>query len=259
MKIMKNKKLKKIDRIAWYIKNSGKITHTVGEKLPNAWGLHDMLGNVWEWCLDRYKDHLHGGCAVDPLGPETGMARVLRGGSWISNGRRCRSAYRYYWRNLDARINSFGFRVVLTGDEPVDPSNLYSMGIQIENEILKLIKIEPGTFLMGSPVYEKWVCDREVPQMEVTLTKEYWMGKYPVTQGQYEALMGVNPSYFKGVGKDAPVERVSWNDAVDFCKKLTEREKEAGLLDEGYEYRLPTEAEWEYACRAGSKGKRYKI
>ena len=86
----------------------------------------------------------------------------------------------------------------------------------------------------------------------MTLTQGYWLGKTEVTQAQWEALMGSNPSNFKGA--DRPVEQVSWSDAKEFCAKLTERERTAGRLPEGYEYTLPTEAEWEYACRAGSIG-----
>ena len=86
----------------------------------------------------------------------------------------------------------------------------------------------------------------------MTLTKGYWLGKTEVTQGQWEALMGSNPSNFKGA--DGPVEQVSWEDAMQFCRKLTERERAAGRLPEGYEYMLPTEAQWEYACRAGTTG-----
>ena len=76
------------------------------------------------------------------------------------------------------------------------------------------------------------------------------MGKYEVTQAQYQAVMGTNPSKFKG--DDLPVERVSWSDATNFCAKLTANEKAAGRLPEGYAYTLPTEAQWEYACRAGT-------
>ena len=74
------------------------------------------------------------------------------------------------------------------------------------------------------------------------ITKPFYMGVYVVTQAQYEAVMGVNPSYFKG--ENNPVEQVSWNDAVEFCKKLSAKT--------GQTVRLPTEAEWEYACRAGT-------
>jgi formylglycine-generating enzyme required for sulfatase activity len=88
------------------------------------------------------------------------------------------------------------------------------------------------------------------PQTKMTISRDFGMSKYEVTQAQYKAVMGTNPSHFKG--DNNPVDRVSWNDAVAYCAKLTEKEKAAGRLPGGYEYRLPTEAEWEYACRAGA-------
>jgi formylglycine-generating enzyme required for sulfatase activity len=111
---------------------------------------------------------------------------------------------------------------------------------------MELVPIQAGSFLMGS---ENGDSD-EKPVHRVTLTKPFWLGKFEVTQAQYEALISKNRSEFKGARN--PVECVSWNDAVEFCRKLTERERAAGRLPSGYEYRLPTEAEWEYGCRAGT-------
>jgi formylglycine-generating enzyme required for sulfatase activity len=116
---------------------------------------------------------------------------------------------------------------------------------------LELVCIEAGSFTMGSPESEQ-ERDSDETQHRVTLSKPFWLGQYAVTQGQWEALMRGNPSDFKQVGKDAPVENVSWDDAMAFCKKLTELERASGRLPEGYEYTLPTESEWEYACRAGT-------
>jgi formylglycine-generating enzyme required for sulfatase activity len=126
---------------------------------------------------------------------------------------------------------------------------------EITNSIgMKLVLIPKGTFMMGSPESEEGR-QKDETQHEVTISKDYYLGVYEVTQAQYEKVMGKNPSYFQGpkVGNenaDLPVENVSWDDTVEFCKKLSDlpEEKKAGRL-----YRLPTEAEWEYACRAGSK------
>jgi formylglycine-generating enzyme required for sulfatase activity/predicted Ser/Thr protein kinase len=118
---------------------------------------------------------------------------------------------------------------------------------------LELVWVEPGSFQMGSNDGEP----REKPVHAVRLSRGFWLGKYEVTQAEYEAVAGKNPSNFRGARN--PVEMVSWDDAVAFCAKLTERERKARRLPEGYEYRLPTEAEWEYGARggAGSKGYTY--
>ena len=128
--------------------------------------------------------------------------------------------------------------------------------MEITNSIgMKLVLIPKGTFTMGSPIEEEGA-DNDEQQHQVTISKDYYLGVTEVTQGQYEKVMGVNPSHFqkrvirKSDSSMYPVESVSWEDAVEFCKRLSElpEEKTAGRI-----YRLPTEAEWEYACRAGSK------
>ena len=121
-------------------------------------------------------------------------------------------------------------------------------GVQpIEN----MVWIPPGTFTMGSPDDEVNRYSDEGPQTRVTISKGFWMGKYELTQGQYQELMDNNPSRFTG-DLNRPVEQVSWNDALAYCNQLTEQQRQDGWLPEGYVYRLPTEAEWEYACRAGT-------
>jgi formylglycine-generating enzyme required for sulfatase activity/predicted Ser/Thr protein kinase len=106
---------------------------------------------------------------------------------------------------------------------------------------VEMVWIPPGTFMMGSPPGEEGRADDE-KQRKVTISKGFWMGKYEVTQAQWKAVMGSNPSDFKG--DNLPVENVSWNDCQEFIKRLNARR-------EG-RFRLPTEAEWEYACRAGT-------
>ncbi len=112
---------------------------------------------------------------------------------------------------------------------------------------LQMVEIPKGEFLMGSPKRENGRNDEE-EQSRVTISNDFWIGKYEVTQGEYEALMGVNPSHKKGVR--LPVEYVSWNDAVAFCQQLNKRYQDK--LPVGYKFNLPTEAQWEYACRAGT-------
>lgn len=106
---------------------------------------------------------------------------------------------------------------------------------------MDFVFIPAGEFMMGSEVSVL-----EKPVHRVRISRPFYMGKYEVTQGQWQAVMGNNPSKFKG-NDDLPVECVSWIDCQEFCKKLSEKV--------GRTVRLPTEAEWEYACRAGSTGK----
>jgi formylglycine-generating enzyme required for sulfatase activity len=113
---------------------------------------------------------------------------------------------------------------------------------------MKLVLIPAGEFLMGSPDPDTDASSDEKPQHRVRITRSFYLGMYEVTQSQYFAVTGENPSWLRGSG-DLPVERVSWEDAQAFCAKLNEREMEQ--LRGGI-YRLPTEAEWEYACRAGA-------
>jgi formylglycine-generating enzyme required for sulfatase activity len=117
---------------------------------------------------------------------------------------------------------------------------------------IRMVPIPAGTFLMGSPADESGRKANEGPQTTVTLTHDFYLGATDVTQAQWKALMGGNPSVYKGDAR--PVERVSWNDATAFCEKLTAREQAAGRLPADCAYTLPTEAQWEYACRAGTTG-----
>ncbi len=115
---------------------------------------------------------------------------------------------------------------------------------------LSMLWCPPGSFQMGSPENEG-ARDSDEVRREVTLTQGFWLGKHEVTQAQWEKIMGNNPSYFKGL--KLPVEKMSWASARTFCEKLTKRESKAGRLPKGWAYQLPTEAQWEYACRAGTK------
>jgi len=137
----------------------------------------------------------------------------------------------------------------LLADEPAKPAEVQvTKEKTIENSIgIEFVPIPAGTFTMGSPAAEKDRDDDET-QHQVTLTKSFYMGRTEVTQGQWKKVMGTEP--WKGQdyvqeGDDYPAVYISWDDAVEFCKKLSAMENRV--------YRLPTEAEWEYACRGGTK------
>ena len=156
---------------------------------------------------------------------------------------------------------------VTPSDEPKSTVGDSSGKKLLENSIgMKFVLIPKGTFLMGSPPDEEGREDDE-PQHEVTITRDFRLGVYEVTQSQYKRVMGKNPSYFTGdkvaerdpkngrVVRDVdsanlPVDYVSYDDAVEFCRRLSELHEESVAKRR---YRLPTEAEWEYACRAGAK------
>lgn len=121
--------------------------------------------------------------------------------------------------------------------QPKDPPKNFTNSIG-----MKFVWIPPGSFMMGSPQEEDERGDNET-QHKVTLTKGFYMGVYTVTQEQWQTVMGNNPSEFTDE-KNLPVERVSWDDCQKFIEKLREKDKK--------QYRLPTESEWEYACRAGT-------
>ena len=159
------------------------------------------------------------------------------------------------WRNKNQigqntispnNLQTFSFEVVTT-DARGNIANRRNASAKYFTEdlgngvFLDMVEIPGGTFIMGSPENEAQRRLNESPQHQVTVPS-FCMGKYELTQAQYQAIMGDNPAYFKG--NNRPVENVSWNDAVAFCEKLSQKT--------GKKYRLPSEAEWEYACRAGT-------
>ena len=117
---------------------------------------------------------------------------------------------------------------------------------------LKMIWVPAGKFMMGSPKSEPGHQTEEENLHQVIISRGFWVGQFEITQSQYEMMMGENPSII--VDPRMPVQKVSWENAMEFCKELTSREMQEDRLPEHWIFNLPTEAQWEYACRADISG-----
>ncbi|MCA9000640.1 MAG: formylglycine-generating enzyme family protein [Planctomycetes bacterium] len=173
------------------------------------------------------------GFDVPSVIPVTSVA-ITAGSTWH---------FQVWHRDTPAAIGASNFSNGLSVTFPVPPPT----------PVAGMVLIPSGSFDMGSNAapwdpYHGNV--NELPIHNVTISEAFWMGAHEVTQAEYQALMGVNPSLFSGA--NLPVEQVDWDNARAYCAALTAQEMLAGNLSGGYEYRLPTEAEWEYACRAGT-------
>ena len=240
-------------------------TYVPGTTPCNPWGFYDILGNVAEWTLDWHAWQYPAGPLKDPKGPSSGDGKVLRGGSFEWTFANC------YYRGVEEPSHGKGgIRLVcditpdlaipaqVKSDSHLDLSpfnnarKIRSIEISLPSNVaLKMVRIHSGSYTMGSPTTELGHGQLEGPLTHVFISHDYYLSIYPVTQRQYRALTGQNPSHFKD--DEAPVEEVSCNDAVNFCDLLTRQQRSIGALGMNECYRLPTDPEWEFACRAGTQ------
>ena len=234
-------------------------------RFANKWGLNDMHGSLFEWCADWYEPHSRKE-QTDPTGPSAGDLKVVRGGCWKSAARQCRSAFRTPF-GPDTRSDMVGFRLCVSGAagwkgvktegrstvKPVSvpPFKPEELKAGTRNRIEFALDLNPefmwcppGSFLMGSPESEDELHRAGEDQHEVVFAKGFWMAKFEVTKQVWQSVMDDGSVGLLG-GADEPKSEVSWHECMDFIARLNRRLK-------GVRVRLPTEAEWEYACRAGS-------
>ncbi len=268
-----SEKVYDIGSVAWYDVEMGwGSTHDIKTKQPNELGLYDMSGNVWEWCWDLYGSY-SSSAQANPTGLSSGHSRVYRGGSWNCYWFECRVAERNH-SGPDYYFSDLGFRVVRTDVESLkqveplkQPEQSQSSEAIPESTVSELendyindnisVLVEGGSFNM-----RKSGDDWTVQSVSVS---SFYMSDHEVTQAEYEEVMGWNPSSYSG--DNLPVNKVSWYDAVRYCNSLSEKEglkpcysKNGNSYTCDFSangYRLPTEAEWEYAARGGNKSKGY--
>ncbi len=252
----------KCDDVAWSENNSNKKVHEVATKKPNELGVYDMSGNVKEWCLDKYSIYSRGP-QTNPLNT-SGTKYVVRGGSCAFEKTECRVSKRFSCPPEES-YNNFGFRIALSDNEKnediIIPKRVKYLTKPFEQKTVKatetftvngvsftMIGVEGGTYTMGAtPEQGKDASNREKPVHEVTVNS-FYIGQTEVTQALWKAVMGRNGSCLEG--NDLPVQCVSYDVVTDFIKKLRSLT--------GKNFRLPTEAEWEYAARGGNKSRHFK-
>ncbi|MEM7201931.1 MAG: formylglycine-generating enzyme family protein [Planctomycetota bacterium] len=278
-----------LDPIAWFSGNADQ-TQPVAAKNANPLGLHDMLGNVHEWCRDRVVSSRHPPTdraeVIDPVGLE-GSRRVVRGGSWDGVARNLRAAFRDA-NAPDGRCEFLGFRLARGQGAPEQGAAEVGAGraaevargspltldlwtdrgrwrvcaapkpdwavahgrdefgawadLEVRGVVQRMRWIPPGRFIMGSPESQLGRWEDEVPH-GVGLTDGWWFAETPCTQALWEAVLEAQPEHADG--PQHPVRGVSFEEVEEFLARLP-------LASVEDQFRLPTEAEWEYACRAGT-------
>jgi formylglycine-generating enzyme required for sulfatase activity len=288
--------IENIGEVGWYRGNSAGGTHPVGQKKPNAFGLYDMQGNAWEWCLDLWHSNYQGAPAdgspwlTEDYLPQVAIRRVLRGGAWCRRYFKLGGTFRYRG-TPDFRSDGTGFRIVCSqmavDQTPQTGKPAYwrpdkknppagndgsdsDLSFSIDGEKFELVRISPGQFLMGSARDVE-----EQPIHRVRIDYSFDIGKTEVTVRQFRAFIEATDYQtdaekerwawtrsgerdwdpealicwwnlpFKQSDGD-PASCISWFDAMAFCRWLSS--------ETGMNIRLPSEAEWEYACRAGTDG-----
>ena len=212
--------------------------HPVGMLKPNELGLFDMSGNGFEWCEDYYGAYF-GAFQTNPKGPGSGTERVMRGGSYILDVHHCINSARY-WGKQDRGIGC-GLRLAIRKENSVREFNVNGVSF-------RMVCVEGGYFWMGATEEQGSDAKESEKPTRGVKVNDYMIGETQVTQELWEAVMGSNPSMI--VNPKSPVENVSWDDCKIFIRILNSLT--------GQNFRLPSEAEWEYAARGGCKSQHYK-